>query len=78
MKIWENFTDKVIQFISENNDNCIFLLLGNFAKSKSTFIKQKNKIVVGIHPSPLAQGFIGSNVFKKVEEIYGAEINWQN
>jgi uracil-DNA glycosylase len=78
MKIWENFTNKVIEFISDNNENCVFLLLGNFAKSKSKFIKNKNNIIEGIHPSPLAHGFIGSNIFKKVEEVIGYEINWSN
>lgn len=78
MKIWEIFTDKVIKFISENNNNCIYLLLGNFAKSKATFIKQKDKIVEETHPSPLARGFIGSNVFRRVEDINGSSINWQN
>lgn len=78
MKIWEAFTDEVIKFISKNNDNCIYLLLGNFAKSKATFIKQKDKIIEETHPSPLARGFIGSNVFKRVEEINGSPINWQN
>lgn len=77
-KIWTNFTDDVIKFISDNNDNCVFLLLGNFAKSKSIFIKNKNKIITEKHPSPLAQGFIGSNVFKRVENILNSEINWQN
>ena len=34
MKIWEGFTNDVIKFISEQNDQCVFLLLGNFAKEK--------------------------------------------
>jgi uracil-DNA glycosylase len=76
--IWEEFTDKVIEFISNQNDNCVFLLLGNYAKSKSKFIKNKDKIVTEVHPSPLARGFIGSNVFKRVEAILGKEINWAN
>jgi uracil DNA glycosylase len=38
--------------------------------------KNKNKIVYGIHPSPMAQGFIGSNVFKQVEQKLGHPINW--
>ena len=34
MKLWCAFTDSVIEFISNNNDTCVFLLLGNFAKKK--------------------------------------------
>jgi uracil-DNA glycosylase len=78
-KIWKEFTDDVIKFISDNNPNAIFLLLGNNAKDKSQFIKNK-KIITGIHPSPLSaiRGFFGSNIFRKVEEILKEEINWQN
>jgi uracil-DNA glycosylase len=78
MKIWESFTDDVIEFISQNNSKCVFLLLGNFAKEKAKFIKDKTKIIYGIHPSPLARGFIGSNVFLKVEELLGTPVNWCN
>jgi len=78
MSIWEEFTDEVIRFISEQNEQCVFLLLGNYAKSKSKFIKNKSKMVTEVHPSPLAQGFIGSNVFKRVENVLGHEINWSN
>lgn len=78
LKMWEAFTDEVIKFISENNDNCVFLLLGNYAKAKHVFIKNKNKIVTEVHPSPLAKGFVGSNVFKRVEAVLQQEVNWQN
>lgn len=76
IKIWEDFTNKVIEFICENNENAVFLLLGNYAKSKIIYIKNKNKIVTEVHPSPLAKGFIGSNVFTRVENILGYEVNW--
>ena len=78
MSIWEEFTNDVIKFISEQNDNCVFLLLGNYAKSKNKFIKNKDKIVTEVHPSPLARGFVGSNVFKRVETVLGQEIDWSN
>jgi uracil-DNA glycosylase len=60
-----------------HNDQCIFLLLGNYAKSKSEFIQNKDNIISAPHPSPLARGFIGSNVFKQIEEKIGV-INWNN
>jgi uracil-DNA glycosylase len=78
MYIWEDFTDEVIKFIDEQNEHCVFLLLGNYAKSKSKFITDKSKIVSEVHPSPLARGFIGSNVFKRVENVLGKEVNWGN
>lgn len=78
MYIWEEFTDEVIKFISEQNDNCVFLLLGNYAKSKNVFIKNKSKIITEVHPSPLAKGFVGSNVFKRIENVLGKEVDWSN
>jgi uracil-DNA glycosylase len=76
MDVWEEFTNDAIKFISEHNPRCVFLLLGAFAKSKATFIKNPNRIVTGVHPSPMAQGFLQSGVFKKVEEKLGETVNW--
>jgi uracil-DNA glycosylase len=80
MKIWEAFTNNVIQFISEENSKCIFLLLGNFAKAKESYISNKERIIKGVHPSPLSarNGFFHSNLFKKVEELLNEEIDWNN
>ena len=78
MNIWSEFTDDVIRYISKKNKNCLFILLGNFAKSKEKFIENKDNIITGIHPSPFSayNGFFNSNIFKKVEEKLGREINW--
>lgn len=76
MKLWRNFTDDVIKYISENNNKCIFLLFGNFAKEKEKFIEDKSRILTCPHPSPLSRGFIGSGIFKKVEEKLQKEIDW--
>ena len=80
MKIWEGFTNNVIKFISEQNKTCVFLLLGNFAKAKESFISDKERIIKGVHPSPLSayNGFFGSGIFKKVEELLGENIDWSN
>lgn len=84
-EMWKEFTDLVIEYLSENYDNKIFLLLGNFAKSKVYLINEKkHKIVYGIHPSPLSayNGFFNSNIFKNIDkhmiELYGKPIFWQN
>jgi uracil-DNA glycosylase len=78
MKLWEKFTNDVIRYVSDNNKKCVFLLLGNFAKSKQQFISNKDTIVEGVHPSPLSanHGFFYSNIFKNVESKLGKEINW--
>ena len=78
LEIWEEFTDDIIKFVSEHNNDCVFLLLGNYAKAKYKFIKNTNRIVNEVHPSPLARGFVGSNVFKRVEAVLQKQVNWQN
>uniref|UniRef100_A0A6C0AZS9 Uracil-DNA glycosylase-like domain-containing protein n=1 Tax=viral metagenome TaxID=1070528 RepID=A0A6C0AZS9_9ZZZZ len=78
MKIWNNFTNDVIQYVSKNNPECVYLLLGNFAKSKKQLIFNSDRVIEGIHPSPLSasRGFFYSNIFKQVEEKIGYQINW--
>lgn len=78
MDIWEDFTNEAIKFISEQNSKCVFLLLGNFAKAKEYFITNKERIIKGVHPSPMAahHGFFNSGIFKKIEEKLNQEIDW--
>lgn len=76
MSIWKEFTDDVIRFIDKHNSTCVFLLLGNFAKAKADLIQKKDRIVTAPHPSPLARGFVGSGVFKKVEQVLNQTICW--
>jgi len=71
MKIWQDYTDKLINFISETNNHTVFLLMGNFAISKSKLINNtKHKIFTTKHPSPLSahNGFFGSNIFKIIND----------
>ena len=82
-KIWESFTDDIIKFISSKTDNIVFILLGNYAKSKSKLIDiDKHYIVKGVHPSPLSasRGFFGSKIFSKTNNFLRDEeieqINW--
>jgi uracil-DNA glycosylase len=78
MDLWEDFTNEAIKFVSEQNPNCVFLLLGNFAKAKKCFINNKERIIEGVHPSPMAanRGFFGSNIFKQVELKLNQKIDW--
>jgi uracil-DNA glycosylase len=69
--LWLNFTNNLIKFINNNNDNTIFLLMGAFAINKMNLIDhEKHKIFTTRHPSPLSayRGFFGCNVFKLVNE----------
>ncbi len=70
-KGWENFTDEIIKYISENTENTVFLLWGNFAKTKKEIINSaKHLVLEAAHPSPLARGaFFGSKHFSKCNEF---------
>lgn len=79
---WETFTDAVISKISQEKENIVFLLWGNFAKSKKILIDTtKHYVLEAVHPSPLAGGkFIGCGHFSKTNEILKEkgikEIDW--
>lgn len=81
-KGWEIFTDKVIQKISEEKENVVFLLWGNFAQGKAELIDpNKHLILKAAHPSPLARGaFFGSKPFSQTNTFLKAkglgEIDW--
>lgn len=79
MEIWTEFTDDVIRYVNQENKSCVFLLLGNYAKSKKELITNKEKIIECVHPSPFSarNGFFGSGIFKKIEKIIG-KIDWSN
>jgi len=54
-KGWELFTDAVIEQISKNKQNVVFLLWGGYAKKKAALINQdKHHILTSGHPSPLS------------------------
>lgn len=67
-KGWEQFTDKIIQIISEKNEHIVFILWGSYARSKKGLINQsKHYVLEAPHPSPLSahRGFFGSKPFSK-------------
>ena len=66
---WENFTDYIIENISEKNENVVFVLWGAYARSKNKLIDpSKHKIIESAHPSPLSayRGFFGSKIFSRI------------
>lgn len=81
---WEEFTDQVIAKISQEKNNIVFILWGNFAISKESLIDQsKHLILKSPHPSPFSarKGFFGSRVFSKTNEYLSSKnikaINWE-
>lgn len=67
-KGWEEFTDAVIRKLSDEKDYLVFILWGNFARSKKTLIDTfKHNVIESAHPSPFSayNGFFGSKPFSK-------------
>ncbi|MEC8738833.1 MAG: uracil-DNA glycosylase family protein, partial [Bacteroidota bacterium] len=82
-KGWEKFTDCVIQKLSENKKNLVFLLWGRFAQGKERLIDSyKHGILKAAHPSPFSahMGFFGCKHFSKTNEFLKQHnlptINW--
>jgi len=80
---WENFTDFVIKTLSDKREHIVFMLWGNFARSKKHLIDTKKHLVLEApHPSPLSahRGFFGCKHFSKanayLKENGIREITW--
>ncbi len=70
-KGWEEFTDKVIQKLSDEREGLVFILWGKYAKEKHKNIDaQKHLVLTAPHPSPFSahSGFFGSKHFSKTNE----------
>lgn len=68
---WEEFTDAAISTLAENRVGLVFLLWGNYAKSKGAFIdRAKHCVIESPHPSPFSarSGFFGSHPFSRANE----------
>jgi uracil-DNA glycosylase len=81
---WEQFTDIVIQQLSEHCNGLVFLLWGSHAQKKGVVIdRQKHHVLSAPHPSPLSayRGFFGCKHFSQTNQILLQQakipINWQ-
>ena len=80
---WHFFTDAVIRKFSQQRENIVFMLWGNFAKRKKELIDgEKHFILESAHPSPLAgNAFQGNRHFSKANNYLKANgltpIDWQ-
>ena len=68
---WQTFTDAVIRTVSERRDGVVFLLWGNYARSKAPLIDASRHLVLeAAHPSPLARGaFFGCRHFSRCNDF---------
>lgn len=82
-KGWESFTDEIIKTLSDKKDNLVFMLWGNYAKSKKSLIDtDKHLVLEAPHPSPFSvyTGFFGCKHFSKCNQYLKknkiGEIKW--
>lgn len=81
---WNVFTDNVIQYISDNYENVVFMLWGSFAQKKGLKInREKHLVLEAGHPSPLSanRGFwFGNKHFSQtnnfLKTIGKNQIDW--
>lgn len=83
-KGWEEFTDAVINKLSNNKEDLVFILWGNYAKNKGQLIdRDKHLVLESGHPSPFSayNGFFGCKHFSKTNNYLKKrgikEINWE-
>lgn len=81
---WEIFTDEVIKILNKKQEPIVFILWGNFARSKKSFITNpKHLIIESSHPSPFScrASFFGSRPFSKTNKFLKdngyEEIDWK-
>lgn len=83
-KGWEDFTDAVIQYISDKKEHIVFMLWGGYAKNKGKHINtSKHFVLTSGHPSPLSANkgywfgnkhFSKANTYLREKGVPG--INW--
>ena len=69
---WMTFTDQLISALDKLDQPIVYLLWGNFARSKKKFITNKKHLVIeSAHPSPLSayNGFFKSHPFSKTNQF---------
>lgn len=80
---WQEFTDAVIRTVSERCSGVVFLLWGNYARTKAPLIdSSRHTVLEAAHPSPLARGaFFGCRHFSKTNAVLESEgltpIDWR-
>ena len=80
---WQEYTDAIIRKLNEREKPIVFILWGNYARSKKNLITNKRHYIIeSPHPSPFSanSGFFGSRPFSKTNEFLKKnnikEIEW--
>lgn len=69
-KGWEQFTDAVIKIISEQKQQVVFILWGNYAQQKGKMINENQHLVLkAAHPSPFSvKKFMNNHHFSQTNQ----------
>lgn len=79
---WEELTDAALDAIARRARPSVWLLWGAPAKKKARLAREHQRVIEGVHPSPLsaASGFFGSKPFSAVNaalrELGEEPIDW--
>jgi len=68
---WQTISNALIDKVNQANQGCVFLLWGNWARSKADRITSSRHLVLtAAHPSPLSasRGFLGCKHFSKANQ----------
>ncbi|MDY3852946.1 MAG: uracil-DNA glycosylase [Prevotella sp.] len=82
---WEQFTDATVRALSQGREHVVFMLWGNYARSKKALVDTgKHLVLESAHPSPLSVnrrgGWFGNHHFSRANAYLAehgqATINW--
>jgi len=83
-KGWEGFTDAIVEHLTRERENLVFLLWGSYAQAKGKLVDTRRHLVLKApHPSPLSahRGFFGCGHFSKANKWLADHgltgIDWQ-
>lgn len=81
---WELYTDAILSAVSKKQSPVVYMLWGNFARSKREMIRNSQHLILEArHPSPYSanSGFFGCGHFKKCNDYLAQRgmtpIDWQ-
>lgn len=81
---WQRLTDRIIEVVSEQRSEVVFMLWGAHAQSKAKLIDPTRHLLLkSVHPSPLSahRGFIGNGHFSRANQFLRQRglktIDWQ-
>ncbi len=83
-KGWEEFTDTLVDRLSNRREGLVFMLWGSYAQKKGQRVDQRRHHVLTCpHPSPLSahRGFLGCKHFSRANSLLRqqglSEVDWQ-